>query len=333
MLVTWIGGARLGWPRPLRQMLVALIWGAVFAGLLLPGDALARFLGGGAAEWATVGVLAALIWAYALGLAALKTRIRLVVADTGAFSPAELDRYSRQILLHDIGGPGQRRLKAARVLVIGAGGLGSPALLYLGAAGVGTLGVIDDDLVEPSNLHRQVIHPDAATGLPKVRSAAITLAAQNPHIAVRPYQRRLDAEIAADLFADYDLILDGSDNFDTRYLANATAARLGLPLISGALTQWEGQISTWDPAKGGPCYACVFPERPAPGLVPACAEAGVAGPLPGIIGAMMALEAVKEITGAGEGLRGRLLIYDGLHADARIIRLARRAGCPVCGTD
>ena len=234
-------------------------------------------------------------------------------------------------MLREIGGPGQRRLKDAKVLVIGAGGLGAPALLYLAASGVGTIGVIDDDVVETSNLQRQVIHTDARIGLPKVRSASEAMRALNPFIEVRPYQRRLDGTLAADLFADYDLILDGSDNFDTRYLANRTAVALGKPLIAAAITQWEGQISLYDPAGGGPCYECVFPVRPAPGAAPSCAEAGVAAPLPGVLGSLMALEAVKVLTGAGDGLRGRLMLFDGLHGENRSITLRKRADCPVCG--
>jgi molybdopterin/thiamine biosynthesis adenylyltransferase len=253
-------------------------------------------------------------------------------AETGPFRAAELDRYARHILLREIGGPGQQRLKSARVLVVGAGGLGSPALLYLAAAGVGTIGVIDDDTVEGSNLQRQIIHTDARIGLPKVQSAEIAMRALNPFIDVRPYQRRLDATTAEALVADYDLVLDGTDNFDTRYLVNRACARAGVPLISAAITQWEGQISLYDPAHGGPCYECVFPERPLPGMVPTCAEVGVAAPLPGIIGAMMAMEAVKHITGAGEGLRGRILIHDALYGETRVIGAKRRPDCPICGS-
>jgi molybdopterin/thiamine biosynthesis adenylyltransferase len=217
------------------------------------------------------------------------------------------------------------------VLIVGAGGLGAPVLQYLAGAGVGVIGVIDEDMVDASNLHRQVIHGDAAIGIPKVRSAAAAMRALNPFVEVRPYERRLTEEIATDLIEDYDLVLDGTDNFDTRYLVNRVCVGLGKPLISAALTQWEGQISLWDPARGAPCYECVFPERPAPGMVPTCAEAGVAGPLPGVLGSMMALEAVKEISGAGESLRGRMLIYDGLGAEVRVIKLKPRSDCPVCG--
>ncbi|MCB1339409.1 MAG: molybdopterin-synthase adenylyltransferase MoeB, partial [Maritimibacter sp.] len=231
----------------------------------------------------------------------------------------------------EIGGPGQKALKNARVLVVGAGGLGSPALLYLAAAGVGTIGVIDDDVVANSNLQRQVIHRDGDIGTPKVFSAEAAMVAQNPHITVRPYNRRLDAEIAAELFADYDLIVEGSDNFATRYLVNRVAAELGKPVVGGAISQWEGQVSVWDPGAGAPCYQCVFPEAPAAGLAPSCAEAGVVGPLPGVIGTMMATEAIKIIAGAGEALRGRMLLWDGLYGEPRVIRTKRREDCPVCG--
>jgi molybdopterin/thiamine biosynthesis adenylyltransferase len=203
-------------------------------------------------------------------------------------------------------------------------------LQYLAAAGVGTIGVIDDDLVENANLQRQVIHSDANIGKPKVHSAAEAMVAQNPFVTVRPYHRRLSADIAADLFADYDLILDGTDNFETRYLVNRVAVEQGKPLIAAALTQWEGQISVYDPDHGTPCYECIFPTAPDPALVPSCAEAGVIGPLPGVIGAMMAVEALKQITGAGDGLGGRLLIYDALYAQTRTIKIAPRADCAIC---
>jgi molybdopterin/thiamine biosynthesis adenylyltransferase len=249
----------------------------------------------------------------------------------GSFREAELERYARHIMLREIGGPGQKRLKAARVLVVGAGGLGSPALMYLAAAGVGTIGVIDDDVVDASNLQRQIAHTDARIGMPKVFSAEAAMTALNPFVTVRPYHRRLTAEVAAELFGDYDLIVDGTDSLATRRLANAACVARGLPYLSAAITQWEGQISLYHPGSGGPCYACVFPEDPAPGLVPTCAEAGVAGPLPGVLGSMLALEAVKWIAGAGEPLTGRVMIYDALYGETRVIAAKRRAGCPVCG--
>lgn len=323
---------------PVRQRL-ALIGGllvlVMLAQLVLPDRHPLRVAtGGSAAPWVGLVVVVALVLTYRQALRFLHRRAAVPAAAivTGQFSPSELERYSRHILLREIGGPGQKALKSAHVLVIGAGGLGSPVLLYLAAAGVGTIGVIDNDVVDLSNLQRQVIHADDRVGLPKVFSAQRAITALNPHVVLRPYHRRLTDDVAAGLFADYDLVIDGSDNFDTRYLANRVAVALQKPLLTGAITQWEGQITLIDTGHGGPCYQCIFPERPAPGLVPTCAEAGVAAPLPGVIGSMMAMEAVKYLTGAGEGLSGRLLIHDALFADNRIIAVKRRADCPVCGT-
>jgi molybdopterin/thiamine biosynthesis adenylyltransferase len=292
----------------------------------VPGD----FTSDHARVWVLVTVFAALGFGYVFVLQRVKQRVKVPDAPKPLFQPAELERYARHIMLREIGGPGQKALKNARVLVIGAGGLGSPSLLYLAAAGVGTIGVVDDDTVDASNLQRQIIHTDQRIGMPKVQSARDAMLALNPFIQVRPYQKRLNAGTAA-ILDDYDLILDGSDNFDTRYLVNQLAAKAGKPLISAAITQWEGQISLYDPARGTPCYQCIFPHRPAPGMVPTCAEAGVASPLPGVIGAMMAMEAVKHITGAGEGLKGRLMIYDALYAEVRVIGIKRREGCEICG--
>jgi len=249
-----------------------------------------------------------------------------------SFTEDELERYARHIVLHEIGGPGQQRLKAARVLVIGAGGLGSPAILYLAAAGVGTLGVVDDDEVSLSNLQRQVLHETGAVGQPKVASAGRAVAAINPHVRFVPHPVRLTRENADELIGGYDLVLDGSDNFSTRYLVNRAAAMLRKPLVFAAIGRWEGQISVFRPWAGGPCYECIFPEAPAPGLVPACAEAGVLGAMAGVVGAMQAVEAVKVIVGAGTPLDGRLMLYDALTAETRTIRVAKRAGCPVCGS-
>ena len=333
----WGIGVALGAPRRLRWGMIAGLWAAVtLAHLVLPaGHPVRVATGEEAALWLMIGGAAVLVLVYRAGLGRLRARAGACAAaaagPTPLFSEAELNRYARHIVLRELGGPGQKALKQARVLVIGAGGLGSPALLYLAAAGVGTIGVIDDDKVDNSNLQRQVIHHDGDIGSPKVQSAMQAMQAQNPNVVVRPYARRLTPEIAADLFAEYDLILDGTDNFDTRYLVNATAALQGKPLISGALSQWEGQLSVFDPARGAPCYQCIFPQAPAPGLAPSCAEAGVLGPLPGVVGAMMAVEAVKVITGAGAPLRGEMLIYDALYGETRKIGLAARADCPICG--
>lgn len=334
----WGIGAILGTPRYLRWGLIALLWLAVVAlHLTLPdGHALREATGSDARFWLLLGLFGLLATAYRTGLRALRAKAAPKTAPAATdpkapFREAELDRYARHIMLREIGGPGQRKLKNARVLVIGAGGLGSPALLYLAAAGVGTIGVVDDDTVDGSNLQRQIIHADQRIGMPKVFSAETAMRALNPFIEVRPYNRRLTEADAEALFADYDLILDGTDNFDTRYMSNRVAAKLGKPLISGAITQWEGQLSLFHPATGTPCYECVFPTRPAPGMVPSCAEAGVAAPLPGVIGSMMATEAVKHLTGAGETLRGRLMIHDALYAETRVIGIKPRPDCPVCG--
>ncbi len=333
----WGVGSIAGAPLRVRLGVVAVVFaGVLLAQVVLPqGNGLRAATGGAAEPWLLLWGLAGMAIVYGFGVRALRhraTRGESVVEKTsGTFSERELDRYARHIVLREIGGPGQKRLKQARVLVIGAGGLGAPALLYLAAAGVGTIGVIDDDEVENSNLQRQVIHRFDNIGMAKVFSAQAAMKAQNPDVDVRPYHRRLNEEIAAELFADYDLILDGTDNFDTRYLVNKAAVEAGKPLISGALSQWEGQLSVFDPAHSGPCYRCIFPQAPAPGLAPSCAEAGVIGPLPGVIGAMMAVEAVKLITGAGAVLRGDMLIYDALYGETRKIGLKPRDDCPVCG--
>jgi adenylyltransferase/sulfurtransferase len=246
-----------------------------------------------------------------------------------ALSDPELERYARHLVLREIGGPGQRKLGRARVLCVGAGGLGSPALLYLAAAGVGVLGIVDDDAVSLSNLQRQVLHATDRVGQLKTESARAGLAAVNPHVTVEAHPVRLTEANAAALVGAYDLVLDGSDNFATRRLLNAACVALGKPLVSAAIGQWEGQLAVFRP--GGPCYACVFPEDPAAGLAPTCSEAGVLGALAGVMGAMQAAEAVKQILGVGDGLVGRLLLYDALWAETRVIAVARRPGCPVCG--
>lgn len=331
----WALGAALKAPRAQRWLLIGvLLVAAIGVTVIFPEDNGLRIaFGSTPAPYLLALGFAAIFAVYRFGLSALRRKAGTqdaLVQKTGSFTATELDRYARHIVLREIGGPGQKALKNARVLVIGAGGLGAPALQYLAAAGVGTIGVIDDDVVENANLQRQVIHTDARIGMPKVFSAQAAMQAQNPHITVRPYHRRLTPEIAADLCAEYDVILDGTDNFDTRYLVNRTAAALGKPLISGALSQWEGQLSVFDTAQGTPCYQCIFPQAPDPALAPSCAEAGVLGPLPGVLGAMMAGEAIKLITGAGTLLRSEMLIYDGLYGETRKMTLTPRGDCPIC---
>ncbi len=246
---------------------------------------------------------------------------------------AQLDRYARHLILPEVGGAGQQKLLASRVLAVGAGGLGAPVLLYLAAAGVGTLGVIDDDDVDVSNLQRQVVHSTDRIGRPKAESAAAAIRALDPAIRVETHNERLAAANAARLFRDYDLILDGSDNFATRYLVNDAAIAAGRTLVSGAVLRFDGQVSTFKPhaGPGHPCYRCLFPEPPPPGAVPACSEAGILGAVAGVVGTLMAVEALKELIGIGDGLSGRLLLYDALSATMRTIRFKRRAGCPACG--
>ena len=247
-----------------------------------------------------------------------------------SLSPEELERYARHIVLREVGGPGQARLKAAKVLVVGAGGIGCPAVLYLAAAGVGTLHIADDDTVSLSNLQRQVLFGTADVDRPKVEAAADAIARLNPHVTVEAHAERLTHNTAR-LLNGIDLILDGTDTFASRQTINALAVRAGLPLISAAMTQWEGQLALYDPARHGPCYACVFPEAPAAGLAPSCAEAGILGALAGTMGSLMASAALRHLTDAGEDDRGTLLIYDALYPDLRRIKIARRADCPVCG--
>lgn len=335
--VGWLMGA------PVRARLVMLL--VLYMAVLLVQVALPEAhplrvgTGGSPAPWLMLGGVVVLVLAYREGLRRLRARAEAVEgareADApkpaGTFSGEELERYARHITLREVGGPGQKRLKQAKVLVVGAGGLGSPVLLYLAAAGVGRIGVIDHDAVDLSNLQRQIIHTDQAQGMPKVFSARERMLALNPHVDVRPYHRELTEDIAEELFADYDLIVDGTDAWPIRDLINRTAVATRKPVVSGAISAWEGQVTIYDPAHGAPCMACVFPEAPAPGMAATCSETGVIGALPGVIGAMMAGEVVKLIAGAGEPLRGRMLIYDALYAETRLITMKRNENCPVCG--
>ncbi len=245
-------------------------------------------------------------------------------------TPADRERYSRHLVLREIGVAGQEKLKAARVLVLGAGGLGSPAALYLAASGVGTLGVIDFDSVDVSNLQRQVIYDTASVGTPKAAAAKSRLLALNPHIELIAHQVELRADNVLQLFERYDIVLDGTDRFGTRYLTNDACVILRKPLVSAAIHRFEGQAMTYVPDRG-PCYRCLFPAPPGDGLVPNCAEAGVLGVLPGVMGTIQATEAIKLIVGAGEPLIGRLLTYDALAMRFNEFSFKRRADCAVCG--
>lgn len=250
-----------------------------------------------------------------------------------ALAREQVERYSRHILLPEIGGTGQERLLAARVLVVGAGGLGSPLLLYLAAAGVGTLGVVDDDRVDLSNLQRQVIHDTASIGRPKVESAAARIAAINPDVRVEAHRMRFDPGNALDLVGAYDIVADGSDNFQTRFLLNDACHLAGRTLVSAAMLRFDAQLSTFKSWAGppNPCYRCLFPEPPPPGLVPSCSSAGVLGALAGMIGAMQATEVVKEVLGIGDSLSGRLLMIDALAASIHSVAVPRDPGCALCG--
>ena len=250
---------------------------------------------------------------------------------TPDLTPDELQRYSRQLRLADLGLEGQRRLKAARVLLVGAGGLGSPAALYLAAAGVGHLGVADADRVEPSNLHRQLLHGASDVGRPKVDSARDRLAEVNPHVQVEAYAERVTSTNALELLRGYDIVVDGTDNFQTRYLTNDACVLLGKPNVYGSVFRFEGQASVFA-MPGGPCYRCLFREPPPPGAVPTCEEAGVLGVLPGLVGMIQATETIKLVLGLGDTLSGRLLLMDTLRMRFRTIEVRPDPECPACGT-
>lgn len=243
-----------------------------------------------------------------------------------SFSDDEVERYARHLVLREVGGPGQQKLKAARVLIVGAGGLGAPASLYLAAAGVGQLTLVDPDVVDRSNLQRQVIYAESDLGAPKARASAERLTALNPHVATIPFEGRFDAASADALVSGADLVLDGTDDFATRMCVNAACVRHGKTLVSGAIGRWTGQVGVF---AGRPCYQCLVPEIPPDAET--CVAVGVVGALAGVIGSMMALEAIKLIAGAGEPLAGRLLLYDGLAGETRTVRIGADLECPVCG--
>jgi len=253
-----------------------------------------------------------------------------VAGGTDAFSAAEKSRYARHFSLPDVGVEGQQRLKQGRVLIVGAGGLGSPACLYLAAAGVGTIGIVEFDDVDLSNLQRQVLYETGDIGRPKIEAAADRIRALNPHVHVVAHATRLTRDNALDIIAAYDVVIDGTDNFPTRYLTNDACVLLGKPYVYGSILRFEGQVSVFT-GRTGPCYRCLFREPPPPGLVPSCAEGGVLGVLPGIIGSLQALEAMKLLVGRGDTLIGRLALFDALAFRWRELKLKRNPECPVCG--
>lgn len=245
------------------------------------------------------------------------------------FTENQIRRYSRQIILPQIGGKGQRRLLDSKALVVGAGGLGSPAALYLAAAGVGTLGIADFDTVDLSNLHRQILHRTQDVGRRKTDSAAATIRALNPEVTVRLHQERLTPENALEVLRPYDVVVEGSDNFPTKYLVSDACVLSAKALVMGAVYQFEGQIGVFIP--GGPCYRCIFPEPPPPGAVPSCQEAGVLGAVPGLIGSLQASETLKLLLQVGNTLAGRFLVFDALHTEFMELEIARNPDCPACG--
>ncbi len=262
-----------------------------------------------------------------------------IAGGSGAVATAERDtrlqndeilRYSRHLIIPEVGMQGQRKLKAGKVLIVGAGGLGSPLALYLAAAGVGTLGIVDFDVVELTNLQRQIVHATGDIGRSKLESAREAVNEINPNVAVQLYETRLTSENAKEIFADYDVIVDGTDNFATRYLVNDACVLLGKPNVYGSIFRFDGQITVFD-AKIGPCYRCLYPTPPPPGLIPSCAEGGVLGVLPGIIGTLQALETIKILLGKGDTLIGRLVLFDALSFSFRELKLQKNPECPICG--
>jgi adenylyltransferase/sulfurtransferase len=250
------------------------------------------------------------------------------------FTEEQIERYSRHIILPEVGGRGQARLLKSRAFVLGAGGLGSPALLYLAAAGVGTIGVADGDCVDLSNLQRQIIHTTGTVGRPKVHSAREAIERLNPDVEVVPFHGRLDAGNIREVIRDYDVVLDGSDNFPTRFLLNDAAFFEDKPLVSGSMFRFDGQVSVFKPVRGDyPCYRCLYPEPPPKGLVPSCQEAGVLGALAGVVGVLQAIEAVKELLNMGDTLAGHLMIFDALKMTFRKVRVRKDPGCALCGAE
>lgn len=249
------------------------------------------------------------------------------------FTEEQVERYSRHIILPEVGGAGQSKLLSSSVFMIGAGGLGSPAALYLAAAGVGRIGIADADVVDLSNLQRQILHNNSRIGMPKVESAKLTLTALNPDVEVVGYDYRIDADNIRDVIRGFDLVLDGSDNFPTRFLVNDACFFEQKTLVSGAMFRFDGQVATFKPHehKEGPCYRCLYPEPPPAGLVPSCSEAGILGALAGAVGTIQAIEAVKELLGIGTSLSGSLLTFDALRMEWRKLKLHKDAGCPLCG--
>ena len=337
LIFGWFLAGYLGMSQNLRAIYVVILLAGILGALvLIPETHSFSIRMGGLAPWATISFIFGVTFLFRLFISALRNKSNKInftdVQAADEFSNHELERYSRHILLKELGGLGQRRIKDSKVLIIGAGGLGAPIIQYLAASGVGTIGIIDHDKVSLSNLQRQVIYLTNQVGEQKVFSAADAIYKLNSNVNVRPYNRRLNSEIAEEIFSEYDVIVDGTDNFETRYIANAAATTIKKPLVSGALSQWEGQVSVFAPHQGGPCYACVFPTPPKDGLALTCSEGGVFSPLPGVVGSVMAVETLKILSQSGETLLGQMFIYDGLRGESRKIKLKPIKKCPVCSS-
>lgn len=337
LIFAWFLAGYLGVSQNLRAIYVSILLAGILGALvLIPETHSFSIRMGGWAPWATISFIFGVVFLFRLFISALRNKSNEIyfadVQEADEFSNHELERYSRHIILRELGGLGQRRIKDSKVLIIGAGGLGAPIIQYLAASGVGTIGIIDHDKVSLSNLQRQVIYLTNQVGEQKVFSAADAIYKLNNNVNVRPYNRRLNSEIAEEIFSEYDVIVDGTDNFETRYIANAAATTTKKPLVSGALSQWEGQVSVFAPHQGGPCYACVFPTPPKDGLALTCSEGGVFSPLPGVVGSVMAVETLKILSQSGETLLGQMFIYDGLRGESRKIKLKPIKKCPVCSS-
>ena len=337
LILAWFLAGYLGVSQNLRATYVGILLAGILGALvLIPETHSFSIRMGGWAPWATISFIFGVVFLFRLFISALRNKSNEIyfadVQEADEFSNHELERYSRHIILRELGGLGQRRIKDSKVLIIGAGGLGAPVIQYLAASGVGTIGIIDHDKVSLSNLQRQVIYLTNQVGEQKVFSAADAIYKLNSNVNVRPYNRRLNSEIAEEIFSEYDVIVDGTDNFETRYIANAAATTTKKPLVSGALSQWEGQVSVFAPHQGGPCYACVFPTPPKDGLALTCSEGGVFSPLPGVVGSVMAVETLKILSQSGETLLGQMFIYDGLRGESRKIKLKPIKKCPVCSS-
>ena len=335
LVFAWFIAGYLGVSQNLRGASVFIILASILGALfLIPETNSFSIIMGGWAPWATISFIFCVTFFFRLFITSLRNKSNEgypdEVQEADEFSNHELERYSRHILLKELGGLGQRRIKDSSVLIIGAGGLGAPVIQYLAASGVGTIGIIDHDKVSLSNLQRQVIYPTKQVGEQKVFSAVDAIYRLNNNVNVRPYNRRLNSEIAEEIFSEYDVVVDGTDNFETRYISNSAAVITKKHLVSGALSQWEGQVSVFAPHKGGPCYACVFPSPPKDGLAVTCSEGGVFSPLPGVIGSVMAVETLKILSHSGNTLLGQMFIYDGLKGESRKIKINPNKKCPIC---